>query len=374
MSRKGTILGLLLVLAAGQAQRVVGLVEVSRHGLRTPLVRMQWAYVEQEEPGALTKEGEKQKFEHGLALRKNYSELFGSRYDSDRIYARATNYSRTIASLQAQLQAIYPASHSFSIDVHSSDAALLPHSSCPRIREIRTKDQLTSPSHIQLLAEINANRAEIQPLAGELTFDSVFDMSDVLVNYMERGLQVPATKSLLLLANQVYTHALWLWSGNTEQRRLGVIVLLQEVIRRFQVLARGEDVPAVALYCAHDITLVPLLHLFAVEDTPGPGAFLQFQLWKDENLTLIRVSYNGNWVHFPGCPYPCSLTAFTASLNAYMLPDEEAWERHCEIGWGYSCVLGLLVVSLLLFYLLKRRISTIISRVLHISYLHSKNN
>ena len=369
MGRTGSLV-LLLALAAGQEQGVVGLVEVSRHGLRTPLTHMKWAYAELEEPGELTKEGRKQKFEHGLALRKNYSELLGETYDSSRIYARATNYSRAIASLQGELQAIYSGSESFPIDIYSSDTSLLPHTTCPRIKEIKTNDQLPSTPHSQLLAEINANRAEIEPLVGELTFEAVFDMSDVLVNYMERGLQMPGNITLHVLATRVYTHLLeWIWFGQAEQRVLGVTPLLLEIISRFQALARGESVPAVALYCAHDITLVPLLHLFDVEDRPGPGAFLQFELQKEENLSIIQVKYNGNAVPLPGCHHPCSLSAFTKSLNAYILPDLEAWKRHCEPGWGYLGALGLVLVSLLLLYLLRHWLSAALSRI---SYLHAK--
>lgn len=346
----GRVLAVLVIaLAAAQAERLVGLIEVSRHGLRTPLMPMKWA--NEEESGVLTKEGQSQKYEHGLSLRKNYSELFGDVYNQHYIDARATNYSRTIDSLEWQLRGIYPASSSFHIDIYSSDTALLPHTTCPRVREIMTKDQIASTLHQELLEDIKANREEIEQFAGGLTFEEVFNMSDVLVNYRERGLKMPGSQALSDLANRVYEHILiHLWFGQEEQRRLGVTPLLLEVIARFQALNSGDSVPAVSLYCAHDITLVPFLYLFGIKEKPGPGAFIQFELYKEANAAYIRLRYNGNKLPVPRCASPCSLPAFVQSLDSYMLPDLLSWKQQCETGWGSASLLGLGIVSVVLLY------------------------
>jgi hypothetical protein len=142
-----------------------------------------------------------------------------------------------------------------------------------------------------------------------------------------------------------------------------VTPLLLEVIARFQALNSGDSVPAVSLYCAHDITLVPFLYLFGIKEKPGPGSFLQFELYKEANEAYIRLRFNGNELPVPRCASPCSLPAFVQSLDSCMLPDLLSWKQQCEAGWGFGSLLGLGIVSILLLYKLRYCLLGIWSRL-----------
>lgn len=76
----------------------------------------------------------------------------------------------------------------------------------------------------------------------------------------------------------------------------------------------GDDHTRVALYSAHDTTVLPFLHAFEVADRKWPtyAANIVLELWErdadDEEAVqqhkerhYVRMMYNGNEVTLPGC-------------------------------------------------------------------------
>lgn len=296
------------------------------------------------------------KYEHGLALRRNYSHLLSPSFSPEKVYARATNYTRTITSLYNQLSAIYNSSGPFPIETRSPDPVLLPHSACPRIGHVMESDQYSTPRHQEILNQIEDLKAEIEPLAGGLSLEQVFQMSDTLVNYRERDIRSPGSPMLVSFAQTVYTHVLYdLWYGSDLQTKLGATPLLLDVLTRFKALERGEAVPPVALYCAHDLSLVPVLKVLEIWNRPEIGAFLQFELYKETEVSYVQIRYNGELRSIPFCPSPCTLLGFSQSLQPYLYSDLSLWHQICSVNEGYPVVYLVLALLPVLCYQLWKR-------------------
>lgn len=325
---------ILLVLWVCASARLLGLMQLSIHGERVPETQFPWALPEERPAGDLTEVGEEQQKAHGLALRGNYSLLFGEMYSPHQVYARSTENPSALHSLQLQLASIYPASSSpFSIHTFTDDQEtfLLPHLSCLRIPHLMKRDQLVSARHMELLDKIAALEPELRKYVPALDIWTVYNWSQVVVNYAERGRERGFGTEVEDLAVLVHDHVHFnLLYGDRQQHKLGMTPLLLNTIQRFHSLLQGEFISPIALFTGPDLSLIPFLRGLDIEEIPGPGAFLIIELWAEEDKAVLSVKYNGEEVTLQRCESPCTLEEFEKGYEKRMYQDEEKWYTKCN--------------------------------------------
>ena len=324
---------ILLVLWVCASAKLIGLVQLSRHGERVPEANFPWALPEERPEGKLTERGEEQQKAHGFAMRSNYSELLGEVYSPHQIYARSTDHLSTLHSLQLQLSSIYSADPSqFSIHTFTDDqeSILLPHLSCLRIPHIMKRDQLHSARHLELMDRINNLEPTLRKYLPALDIWTVYNMSEVLVSYADRGMRVDIEQEVVELATLVYDHVNFnLLYGDRQQHKMGMSPLLLDTLQRFKGLLQGESISPVALFVGPDLSLIPFLRGLDIEEIPGNGAFLTVELWEDMG-GVVSVKYNGEEVKLQKCGNPCTLEEFEKGYERRMYENEEKWFAKCN--------------------------------------------
>lgn len=313
--------------------KLIGLVQLSRHGERIPESSFPWMVREEKQPGELTDRGEQQQFKHGQELRSNYSELFGETYTPHHVYARAIDHPSAIHSLQLQLLALYPSTSSFDINSVSEEQEniLLPHISCLRIPHILRRDLLKSGRHMELIDKINALEAQLVQFVQPVDVWTMYNMSEVVTSYVERGVRLEMQSEVVDLALLVHDHVQFnLFYGDRQQHKLGMTPLLIDTLQRFHSLLQGEAIAPIALYSGQDLSLIPFLRGLDIEEIPGSGAFITFELWEEQEGPLVQVKYNGEPITLQRCSSPCALPDFEKAYEKRMYPDEEKWFSKCN--------------------------------------------
>ena len=92
--------------------KIIGVVEVSRHGARSPLEKYSWDGSDWKvSPGELTHEGVTQQYLLGKEFRQRYiikEKVVSESYKLTEVYIRSTDYHRTLMSAQAQMIGFFP--------------------------------------------------------------------------------------------------------------------------------------------------------------------------------------------------------------------------------------------------------------------------
>ncbi|EWS71522.1 histidine acid phosphatase family protein (macronuclear) [Tetrahymena thermophila SB210] len=104
-----TILILLLVGSIQVQAELQFVIEIYRHGARGPLGDWYDAREQKYTYGELTATGQRQHYNLGAQLRKEYSGFLPDSYNHTQIYVRSTDYNRTLMSAASQLQGMFPA-------------------------------------------------------------------------------------------------------------------------------------------------------------------------------------------------------------------------------------------------------------------------
>ncbi len=153
-------------------------------------------------------------------------------------------------------------------------------------------------------------------------------------------------------------------ASDAEGLRLSVGRLLSDISASMDAAASARSPLRVALYAAHDTTVLPLLLALQSSASPQRDAFtwppyaasIALELWAPktahshaephaaakakaaaaEQQHYVRALYNGRLVHMPCAPAgsahgACTLTAFQASLGRYLPRDFHA---ECAVGAG----------------------------------------
>ena len=117
----------LLYLTGTLASKLVGVIEVCRHGARSPWDLLPWNQKYWSEVGQLTSVGMRQHWLIGYEFRRRYivnERLIPPFYNSSNVYLRSTDYHRTIQSAESQLQGLFPEGPS--LRVTTQNALALP--------------------------------------------------------------------------------------------------------------------------------------------------------------------------------------------------------------------------------------------------------
>jgi len=323
----------------------VFLVTLIRHGDRTPCYHIPSSpYDWKLRLGELTPLGMHQEYLLGKSYRARYVEKLGflpPTYKDNTIYARSTDYNRTIMSAQAFLCGLYPPGTGPLLD-----------NGCPAIPygyqliPIRT---VPAAQDLLLLGNI-INKKKINELRSEYVFttDEWKKMNSAYQDRFARwskifGVKINSLKDLDHPADNVNVRLLKgaeLPEGLTESeareiavlfskimaqecrpRKIGCIVardFMRELISNIEEVVEGKQDYRFILYSAHDTTMLPVLSMLGTpSDSQVPYASnLAFELYRNENGYSVKVRLNDKDIILPfsGNKTICTFEQFKKSV------------------------------------------------------------
>jgi hypothetical protein len=319
------------------SSEVIFVTEVARHGLRTPLVILPWAH--DEIPSKLTPEGYDANVQLGKHIRKTYGHLLSQNYDPDEIYLRSTNFTRTIESLNGQVEGIYGAGVKANIQVYDlgQDYLLFPMKACPRIQYIMERDRLPSEHHSNIIQRALPYEDQIRKLhpADNIELKTLCEIGDVLLTYRDRGVPIPEfiTPEVMNVTIDAYHryHDKIVFGGK-EQGKVGTFNLLNTISKQAQSAAKNMMLHKVAIYLTHDSVLTALLKMLGIYDSPPvPSASLFVEVHREDSRHFLKFIYDFQEREIPDCENECLLENFKEIVQSRTYKSEKAWLRMCSL-------------------------------------------
>lgn len=331
-----TLLAFLLnapVLAANE--KLIFALDLVRHGDRTgsddfPTAPHTWS----EGAGQLTSLGMKQQYQLGVKLHQRYmvdNQLLPKTYQANTIYARSTDYDRTLMSAQSLLAGLYPPGSGPEtlpaaiqpIPVHtvaaSQDGAFLIDISSRKIADAINKYVYTRADWKTKSAELQSQYQRWSELTG-VPVDNMYDvmgLSDTLRAYVNHDVALPNGLSAEE-AQKIIEAGDWVYASLLKPKEVGDVAgkaALQKIAYYLGQAAEQKSKIKFVLISAHDVTTMGVLSALhaPLETTPTYAADLNFSLYESGagNYT-VKVTYNDVPVNVPGCSgNVCPLSMFT---------------------------------------------------------------
>ncbi|XP_034502256.1 lysosomal acid phosphatase isoform X2 [Ailuropoda melanoleuca] len=335
-----------------------------RHGDRSPVKTYpKDPYQEDEWPqgfGQLTKEGMRQHWELGQALRQRYHGFLNTSYHRQEVYVRSTDFDRTLMSAEANLAGLFPPNgmQRFNpniswqpIPVHTVPIAedrllKFPLGPCPRYEQLQNETRQTpeyqneSIQNAQFL-DMVANETGLT----DLTLETVWNVYDTLFCEQTHGLVLPpwASPQTMQRLSRLKDFSFRFLFGiyeQAEKARLQGGVLLAQIRKNLTLMAASSQLPKLLVYSAHDTTLVALqmaLDVYNGEQAPYASCHI-FELYQEDNGNFSVEMYFRNesnkapWpLVLPGCPHRCPLQDFL-HLTEPIVPKD--WQQECQLASG----------------------------------------
>lgn len=387
------ILALLLGLCAA---KVVFLAEVCRHGARSPLQPMNWDQDGRwsESSGQLTAAGMRQHYLLGCQLRRRYPDLFNHSYSAELFKVVSTDVDRTIMSAEAQLLGLFPRgqmlgnasyavpplnisssddsylldleaealpNHFQPIAVHSKNASFLlalQLESCPKLQRLNQEAVSGSAARaaIQRYPEVVAAVKEALDCSEKEAIKVMREVLDSVEANTFEGKELPPvfTDSLLKQMKELNDQLFSLSFQPDSTGRLWASPFLSELAEVLEAVSSQSESTVFRLYSAHDTTLAGILSgLEAFNSTIPP--FASSILFEVSDSLTLRVLYNDQPVHLPGCASPqCPLSTAISYLRSRVYSDlsSACGSSHSSAsGWSQGVAwtaLTLLLVGMLM--------------------------
>lgn len=359
-----------LVLLSVAAAELIFVAEVSRHGARSPtkLYDFNKEHWDENMLGELTSVGMRQHFLIGKELSSRYVKqlsLLSESLDSTQIYARSTDYNRTLQSAYSQLSGLYPPKTGPKIpqrsyflppmkvssfneyDEELGGAAIIDliqpvpiHSekskndhllhgydkdACPRIAQIEEslRNSVTFTNKEQQWASFFKQVKDTLKVKGEVDIDIASNIETAITCGMYDGLAIPEGVTEEMYVELCKVHAFkkfFLPFSDSEAQKLSCSEFFKEISWRMQDAQAGKGVKF-AYYSAHDTTLAAFLTCLSVPQSLNPpfASTLVFQLHSDNT---VEVLYNDQAMKLPDCSSAnCSFSEFNGILKGYFLED-----------------------------------------------------
>jgi acid phosphatase len=312
-------------------ERLVFALDLVRHGDRTasddlPTAPHQWV----EGEGQLTALGMQQEYKLGLKLRQRYMvdhQLLNSNYQPNSIYARSTDYDRTIMSAQSLLFGLYPLGTGPSspestqpalpsgfqpVPIHtiaaSQDGALLIDISSKKIADMINRYVYTSAEWKAKSAELETQYQRWGQLTGVhvASMYDVLSLSDTVRAYVNHDVALPDGLSSEE-AKKIIAAGDWIYASLLKPKEVGDVAgkaALQKIVFYLQQAAEQKSKTKFVLISAHDVTTMGVMSALhaPLDAAPTYAADLNFSLYESGSGNYyVKVSYNDNPVNVPGC-------------------------------------------------------------------------
>lgn len=342
-----TVLTLFLFSQAIAAnEKLIFALDLIRHGDRTanedlPTAPHTWS----EGEGQLTALGMQQAYQLGLKLHTRYminSQLLTTNYQPNTIYARSTDFDRTIMSAQSVLIGMYPPGTGpvlpnsspalpfglQPVPIHtvpaSQDSAFLIDIGSSKISDLIAKYVYTRADWKAKSTELESQYARWSQLTG-IAIANMFDvlsLGDILRAYINHDVAMPngLTKEE---ANKIIQAGDWIYASLLKPKEIGDVAgkaALQKIAGHIQQAAEKKSKTKFILLSAHDVTTLGVMSaLHAPLDTvPTYASDLNFSMYESgsQNYSII-VTFNDVPVNIPGCNgNVCSLSQFMSVVNS----------------------------------------------------------
>lgn len=316
-------------------EKLIFALDLVRHGDRTGSDDLPKApHVWSEGEGQLTSLGMKQQYQLGVKLHQRYmvdNQLLPTKYQPNTIYARSTDYDRTLMSAQSLLSGLYPPGSgpdtlpaAFQpIPVHtvaaSQDGAFLIDISSKKIADLINKFVYTRADWKTKSAELQMQYQRWSELTG-VPVDNMYDvlgLSDTLRAYVNHDVALPNGLSNEE-AKKIIEAGDWVYASLLKPKEVGDVAgraALQKIAFYLEQAAEQKSKTKFVLISAHDVTTMGVMSALhaPLDTTPTYAADLNFSLYESGagNYT-VKVTYNDVPVNIPGCSgNVCPLSYFT---------------------------------------------------------------
>lgn len=299
--------------------------------------------------GQLTVRGAEQHLVLGAELRKAYVDNTKLVAGVDEIWVRSTYVQRTVNSIQANIDGMFPLEGAESdvpvVPVRTMDSQtenMLPNTvACPLLSQLYTQ-QNAQPFWSDFISNnVSSTMAQVHALGYLLPYtgtNALNSFTDTVWPRICHALPLPPGVTMPLFEeawrqNTYYTMNV-LWGGATTLPwAIGSFV--GELVQRVSnfVSAGVSAVPAkLMLYSGHDATIVPLSNaLFRTADLKWApyASHIEIELWQAPNASFfIRTSYNGQSFVVPSCSgIFCDVNLWITSVS-WVVPKN--YQQECQ--------------------------------------------
>ncbi|XP_018561248.1 prostatic acid phosphatase-like [Anoplophora glabripennis] len=340
----------------GRKGELLSLIQVYRHGERSPIVFFptdpyQDASYWNTGFGQLTNTGKLQHYKLGQYTRSRYRNFIPKYYSNEFFRVQTTNKDRTFMSAASNLAGLFPpvgyqvwkqGLQWQPIPVFPvTEAVLSDYSNCDAYNTAISQLSTTDEYFVSLSEE----NQELMAYLSEHTGSNITSLSDIVmiwdslqIEYL-RGYTLPEwTQSVFPEPLTSLVSSLYLASSYTEELKIFTTgPFINALIEHFEgILANSTDPPYLQ-YSGHDINLACILNTLGAYPSAVPGfaSTIYFELRQTRRMNYINIYYikvsgaEPEPITLSGCGFNCDLRDFKSILsNRTITPDE--WTELCS--------------------------------------------
>lgn len=367
-----------VVLLAICTAELVAVVEICRHGARTPIHFIEaWDSLQvwPEGPGELLPSGMRQHFLLGVVMRKTYLEkLLSGGFNETEVFVFSSDYNRTIMSAQSQLQGLFPAGTGEQVSKNAPrnsllppilvkdlekinddlKTAALPHStqlipihSDSTIRQYALSSSHACPYYDSLISHKKQMVSEQQKIFSQ--YSDVISTIQQKLNFTEKQAQSKVSSIMDSLISHNFAfgtlplgfNSTFFAQGQKLQDRLKSFFDFEpDLLARYAGTALlnliASDLSQAQktgkkffLYSAHDTTLSCALAFLEQDFSVKPpfASSMVFELHKEEEGLFLEVKYNGKKMKLNGNLEKFRFERFQEYVNERSIND---FENKCK--------------------------------------------
>mmetsp|Transcript_1421 Transcript_1421/g.2260 ORF Transcript_1421/g.2260 Transcript_1421/m.2260 type:complete len:448 (-) Transcript_1421:769-2112(-) len=362
---------LALVLPALALAETVYLIEVCRHGARSPIAfDFPWDNYERwpQGPGQLTPSGMRQHYLIGHELRQRYQYSFlAPNYTQPQLRVVSTDVNRTLQSALSQMMGLYPpGSGPLLREIGLEHVAVPPLNNSQIMEETIKKLGMDALLHKTQLVPIHTkkiSRANIllpeetcQKYQNAIASRSSTEMLQSLINKykqtiqsvmdftgetdMKKGVELTLRMYDSIKCNDFHKYNIpadpfnkdyfkqnvsdfyneatqFVYYGTDFEQRVAGSDFLSAVVEQFEEAQSSDYLRRFMFYSAHDTTLLNVKAALQLDTSEQPpfASQLFFELMKNETGYYVQVRFNDMPVKFPTCSdYTCTYSEFKGHL------------------------------------------------------------